>query len=346
MQVKKIKTHQLEKCYSIAPLEYKEQKYILVAAEKINKCLMFNLNGDLEDVIWEEPGGTMSMVQVPKSDGIFLATHKFYSPNDSKEAKIMVVSPMDNGTWNVKTLVELPHVHRFDIISRDGQSYLIAATLCSGRDFKDDWSHKGKVYFAKLPDDLSSYNENNQLQLTVIKDDLLKNHGYFRGHENGYDYSVVGTEDGIYKIIPPTKQNTNFEIIQLLDTPASDMTLIDLDNDGNLEMIVFSPFHGSNLDLYKLQNGKYKKTWSFDKPFEFSHALWSGKINNRSVAILGHREGKKQLIALTMEHNEIKVYVLDENVGVANTFVYKNGDKTYIVSANREIDEIAFYEVV
>ncbi|WP_305767310.1 hypothetical protein [Candidatus Epulonipiscium viviparus] len=345
MQAKKIKTHHLDKCYSIAPLEYLGKKHILVAAEKINRCLMFDLDGNLEDTIWEEPGGTMSMVQVPNSDGVFLATHKFYSPNDSKEAKIMVVSPSADG-WNIQVLAELPHVHRFDIISRDGQNYLVAATLCSGRDFKDDWAHKGKVYATKLPDDLSAYNKDNQLPLDVIQDELLKNHGYFRGSENGYDYCVVGTEDGIYKIVPPAVVGAKFEIIQLLDSPASDMTLVDLDNDGELEMVVFSPFHGSNLDVYKLVDGKYSKFWSFDKPFEFAHALWSGKINGQPVAILGHREGNKQLIALSMTAGAIEISVLDDATGVANTFAYQNNDKTYIVSANREIDEIAFYEVI
>ncbi|OOB79618.1 MAG: hypothetical protein BEN19_07335 [Epulopiscium sp. Nuni2H_MBin003] len=345
MKVKKFKTHSLEKCYAIAPLRYNKKDYILVAAEKVNRCLMFDLEGNLEDTIWEEPGGTMSIVQVPNSNGIFLATHKFYSPNDSKEAKIVIVSADKNGNWSIRTLVELPHVHRFDIISRDGQYYLVAATLCSGRDFKDDWAHKGKVYYAKLPEDLSAYNEDNQLELTVIKDELLKNHGYFRGYENGYEYCVIGSEDGVYKIVPPKKGEQEFEVIQLLDTPASDMTLVDLDNDGNLEMIVFSPFHGKNLDIYKLKDMRYDKFWSFGETFEFSHALWSGEINGRPMAILGHREGKKQLIAVTMEAGEVVTYVLDENVGVANTLAYKNEDKTYIVSANREIDEIAFYEV-
>ena len=48
----------------------------------------------------------------PGSDDIFLATHKFYSPNDSKEAKIILAYPED-GEWKVRTLAELPFVHRF-----------------------------------------------------------------------------------------------------------------------------------------------------------------------------------------------------------------------------------------
>ena len=72
---------------------------MLVAAEKVNQCRLYDLEGNQEEVIWEGPGGTMSMVQVPDSDGQFLATHKFYSPNDSKEAKNHLSLPgrLENG---------------------------------------------------------------------------------------------------------------------------------------------------------------------------------------------------------------------------------------------------------
>ncbi len=358
MNVTKTKTHTLEKCYSIAPLKYNEKDYILVAAEKVNKCLMFDLEGNLVDTVWDGPGGTMSMVQIPNSNGKFLATHKFYSPNDSKEAKIVVVTPTSDGEWKVETLVDLPHVHRFDIIKTDGEYYIVAATLCSGRDFKDDWQYKGKVYAAKLPNDFSIYNEENQLPMKVVKDELLKNHGYYRGNDGENDYFVVGTEDGIYKfeltdkdefeqdyMIDKKSGTLGFKVTNLLDLPSSDMTLVDLDGDGNLEMIVFSPFHGANLEVYKLVDGVYTKVYTHSETFDFSHALWSGEVLGKNVAILGHRQGKKSLIALYFENGEYKVQEIDENAGPANVFCYKNNNKTTIVAANRETDEIAFYNV-
>ena len=56
MKVNKIKTHELEKCYSICPLTYNGAEHMLVAAEKVNKCLLFDLDGNLEETVWDEPG--------------------------------------------------------------------------------------------------------------------------------------------------------------------------------------------------------------------------------------------------------------------------------------------------
>ena len=53
MKINKIRTHELEKCYSICPLSYNGAEHLLVAAEKVNKCLMFDLDGNLEETVWE-----------------------------------------------------------------------------------------------------------------------------------------------------------------------------------------------------------------------------------------------------------------------------------------------------
>ena len=83
----------LNKCYSLAELEYKGEHCFLVAAEKQDPCYLFNEEGEKMDTVWEGPGGVMTMAQVPGTDGVFLATRKFYSPNDSLEAEIIVVKP-------------------------------------------------------------------------------------------------------------------------------------------------------------------------------------------------------------------------------------------------------------
>lgn len=348
MKVEKKIIGNLSKCYSIAPLHYHGQDHFLVAAEKVDRCVLFDLDGNEADTVWSEPGGVMSMVQIPGSNGQYLSTYKFYSPNDSKEAKIVIVTPRAKGDWEVRTLVDLPHVHRFDIVERGGVRYLIACALKSGHEYKDDWSMPGKVYAAVLPDDLSLFNEVNQLKLEVIKDDMLKNHGYYRVEENGVPTCVISSGSGVYQFWPPEQANAKWEIESLLTTPASDAVLVDLDEDGEKELVVLSPFHGSDISIYKKQNVTYEKVYGYNQPAEFTHAIFGGLICGRPMVVIGHRQGARNLLAFVWnrEKQSYEVQILDEDCGPANVFHYVHNGKDIIISANREIDEIAMYELI
>lgn len=347
MNVEKKAIGHLTKCYSIAPLTYQGEDHILVAAEKVDRCLLFNLEGRLVDTVWTEPGGVMTMVQVPHTNGQFLATHKFYSPNDSKEAEIVIVTPKNRGDWEVRTLVSLPHVHRFDILERNGVRYLLACTLKSGHEYKDDWSCPGRVYGAVLPENLDEFDKDHQLKLTMIQDNMLKNHGYYRVEEKGAAAGIISSDSGVYRFIPPSEKNGDWEIIRLLDTPASDAVLVDFDEDGEKELAVLSPFHGDCISIYKKQGDGFGKIYEYEKPAEFTHAIYGGTLCGRPALVVGHRKGERNLLTFTFhkENGQYACTVLDRDCGPANVFHYTKAGKDILISTNREIDEIAMYTI-
>lgn len=346
-KIEKKSIYSLDKCYSIAPLLYQNKQHFLVAAEKVNECVLFDMEGNVADVIWKDPGGTMSMIQVPDRDGQFLATQKFYSPNDSKEARIVIVTAKENGKWGIETLVELPHVHRFDILERNGVHYLVACTLKSGHDYKDDWSKPGKVYVAELPKDLSGFSIDNQLKLTVLKENMIKNHGYYRVVDEGIETSIISAESGVYQFVPPSKKEEEWEIKKLLDTPASDAVLVDLDEDGEKELVVLSPFHGDQIRIYRKQEGTYNQVYEYEKRAEFLHAIGIGVIAQKPVLILGHRNGEQNLMLFTFdqEKKDYQMQLMDSNCGSANVSIFYRGTNMVLISANRETNEVALYQI-
>lgn len=343
MKITKKKISNLTKCYAIAPLTVGGQERILVAAEKHDPCLLFDLEGNQVDQVWDEPGGVMTMVQVPGRDGQFLATHQFYSPNDSKEARIVVVTRKGRGQWDVQTLVDLPHVHRFDILTRNGVHYLIACALKSGHDYKEDWTKPGAVYAAVLPDDLSAFNGDNQLELTCIKDNMLKNHGYTRCVEDGVVTAIISADSGVYQFIPPASADGGWTINPLISEAASDAVYLDLDGDGEKELGVLSPFHGDVISIWKKKDGAFSKVWQFEKPAEFTHAIYGGDLCGKPAFVVGHRKGERNLMAITFDGSGYQVEVIDRDCGPANVFHFVRDGVDVILATNREIDEVAMY---
>lgn len=340
MKIQKQVLGELDKCYSISPLMFKGEEHILVAAEKVNKCLLFNKKGELIDTIWEQPGGTMSMVPIPGKEGEFLATHRFYSPNDCKDASIVYVK-YNGESWDIKTLLELPGVHRFDLVKNNDRLFLIACCLKTNHEYKEDWRFLGKVYAGEF-----DVNNIEGIKLSVIKEGMLKNHGYSKYNENGVDNCIVSCDDGVYKFRVPSS-GEDWQIEKLLDRPASDAMYVDMDGDGERELIVLSPFHGDELRFYKKVSGKFEPVFEFPQPIEFLHSMWSGKIGDKTYAIIGHRKGLRNLYAFSYnKNNESYEYeVIDEDVGSTNVAMFEGEGEKLLISTNREINEIAMYHI-
>lgn len=341
--MKKTVMAELDKCYSIAPLKYQGRQHILVAAEKKDRCILFDADGTEKETVWKGPGGVMTMIQVPGTDGQFLAIHKFYSPNDSKEAKIIIATPDGNGKWDIRTLADMPFIHRFDILCSSSGNYIIACTLKSGHEYKEDWSSKGKVYAAKLPDDLSGFNDGHQLQFEVLKEEMLKNHGYCKVTKDGKEAALICSDNGVFCFYPPEAQDGQWREEELLNTPASDAVLVDLDGDGEMELVVLSPFHGDDISIYKKDGDTYKKVYEYPEKAEFLHAIWAGSLAGKTVAVLGHRKGARRLMVFMYENGQYIFKTIDDGCGPANVYGYSYNGKDILVATNREINQIAMY---
>lgn len=347
MKVTKRVLGHLEKCYALAPITYQGEPHFLVASELARACLLFDQNGNQKDVVWEKPGGVMSMVYVPGTNGQFLTTHKFFSFNDASEAVISIVTPISEGSWEIRTLVDLPFVHRIDIVERGGVRYLIACQLKSGHEYENDWRFPGKVFAARLPETLDGFDAAHQLELTVLKDNMPRNHGYYRVMEGDVPTCVISAENGIFRFVPPEHAGGEWEIKELTPDSASDAVLVDFDGDSRQELGVIAPFHGEKVRIYHEDNGAFHKVYEYGKDIPFCHGFYGGMLCGRPALVVGHRAGARDLLVFTYD-NESKTYMcqtLDQGVGPANVMVYQKDGRDILISANREIDEIAMYQL-
>jgi len=349
MKVRKTVLARLNKCYAVAPITYQGKRRFVVAAEKADPCYLFDQDGTLQDTLWTEPGGVMTMVQVPGTDGQLLSTAKFFSPDESLEAKLVVVTPKGKGNWEMHTLTHIPHVHRFDILSRGGVNWLIVCTVKSGQDHPDgDWKYPGKVYTAILPEDLSVFDDEHPLPLQVLKDGLHRNHGYTRCDRDGVPASLIAADEGVWRLTPPETPDGAWQEEQLLDSPVSDAVLLDLDGDGLDELCTLAPFHGEKITVYHQKDGAWVPVWRFAEDAPFSHAICGGVIAGVPTFVTGHRAGKKNLMAIRYdrEKGDYTVTLIDEGRGPANVMHFvSDAGVDLLIATNRESDEVAMYEI-
>lgn len=352
MQIEKKVIARLDQCYSLGRLTYGGRPCFLVAAEKDDPCLLFSEEGELLDTVWQAPGGTMTVASLPGREGAFLATRKFYSPDDSKEASIILAQPGAQGGWEIRKLCDAPFVHRFGILERGGVRYLIVCCLKSGHEHEGDWRFPGACYGAVLPDDLSAYDEDHQLPLTLLKDGLLKNHGFSIFRDGEGESAIVGCEAGTLRFTPPAAPGGEWEIRQLLAVPTSDAVLMDFDGDGQPELGLISPFHGSSLTVWHLDgDGNYVPQWKCplpEKDTEMLHATWACTLLGKPTWLVGWRKGTRDTVAVTWdpEAGDYVTAVIDRDVGCANImhFTDQTGSDV-VVAANRETDEVALYRI-
>ena len=346
----KRKLAELEKCYSIAALDWPSKNGFLVASEKEAACYLFSEEGELLDTVWTSPGGVMSMEQLPGGKGDFLAVQKFYGPDDADEARIILAYPRDAGGWEVLPLCEAPYAHRIGILRRGGRTWLLVCCLKSSCAYPGDWRDPGTCYTALLPEDPMDLRSCSGLPLRRVGGPLLRNHGFCKLRREGYDEGLIGCEEGTFLYTPPERPEGEWGIRQLCAVPSSDSVLLDLDGDGKEELGCLSPFHGSGLTVYHQDEfGRYVPRWKLplpEKETAFLHATWPCLLGGRPAWIVGWRGGTQGtiLVAWDETREDYRTETLDQLAGSANVMhLVRSSGAEAVIAANREHDEIAMY---
>jgi hypothetical protein len=294
--------------------------------------------GENKTVMWDKPGGTMNVIPVPGRENEFYATQKFLPVFAAADCTLNHVKYHD-GQWQVTEIMKFPYLHRFDLFEKNGALYFFGATLCEAKEFQQDWSKPGSVYIGKLGADLTK-----KFTVKRLYTGITKNHGLCYANWDGKGIYLVTGVEGVFSLVIPEKPaQDEWQINKIMEHEVSDIAACDIDHDGSLELATLEPFHGNKCIIYKNIGEKFQPIKEF--PIDFGHVIWGGEIAGSPTFLLGYRSAKMELSAIYQDGNELKERVIDQNVGPSQISVCHQDGKDYILSANRQINELAVYEI-
>jgi len=343
MKIQKKVLTQLEGCYATGYTVVDNEIRIMLATEEKGACYQFSGSEFEKSTVWDGPGGTMCIVQIPEKNGDFLSVQNFFPTFQAENSTIVWGKPNTDGSWDIKTFFKLPYLHRFDILRANGVNYFLGATLCTTKKHKEDWSDPGKIWVGALPD-----TSDGKFEIHPIKEGLVRNHGYCHVSWNNKEAGIVTCDQGAFVVMPPEQPDGEWTIENILDRPVSDIAICDIDEDGELELVTIEPFHGKEIAISKKINGTYEIIWKYDKPVDFGHVVWGGKLRGIPTFICGYREQEAELFLIQYDSKnplKFKVEVIDTGMGPSNITVINGEEKDIIIAANRVVGEAALYIV-
>ena len=338
MKIEKEIIDRLDHCYACANIVINGKNHYLAASEERNACHIIEEETGRVASVWDDTGGTMSIVPLPGRNGEFLASQRFYPGFQAEEAAVVWARLNDQG-WQVKTLFNLPYIHRFDVLASDnGKKYFIGCTLCETKKSAEDWSSGGHVMAGELPENLEE-----PFELKSILSGLVHNHGYYRTKADGLDACIVTCDSGAYRVMPPGRSGDGWSVRQILPWAISDLAMIDMDGDGKDEIVTIEPFHGNSFHIYKEAGNSYEKVYEYPGRMAFGHVVWGGMLAGVPTVLGGFRGLSKSLFHIQYIDGVYRTTTIDEGVGPCNIFVVRHETKDMVIAANGAVNEIARY---
>jgi len=339
MEIKKKVLGNLERAYATAIMELNDELHYIIASEGETQCVAYNAETLEKSIVWDTPGGTMNIIPVPGRKNEFIATQKFIPTFQAQESRIVHAKIDADNNWTVTPIMTIPYLHRFDLLLIEDKLHLIGGTLCTSKSFKDDWSDPGKIVIGQFNDDITK-----PFELMPIYGGITKNHGFCATTWNSKRAFFITGVEGVFIAYPPLELNNEWKVEQLFNHEISDCAICDIDDDGKPEIATIEAFHGEKGKIYKEFDGEYKVIHEYD--FEFGHVVWGGILAEKPSFIIAGRKGKMETVIFQVgEDGKIIETLVDNTGGASNIAVVNLDNKDVILAANRQVAEIAIYEV-
>lgn len=341
MKITKKHLDVLKRCYSASSVIVNDELNILLASEASvadpQACYAYSgKNFQKREVVWQLGGGCMAMVQIPNVQNEFIAIKDFYLSVSPSLSRLVWLKHDDIEGWSEKTLLYLPFLHRFEIVTLEDKNYIVAATIADYKEHKEDWSRGGSIYLGELPQDL-----NQEIKLEKIKDNLFRNHGFIKQIQDGKEYVYFGSDEGLFRL----SVSENFKFDQILAKPIGEMAFVDLNQDGVDELITIEPFHGDRIHIYELKETGYEIAYTYPDTINFAHSLVPTTLRGVPTFVVGIRRENADLAYIQYVNGKYERFVIDAMVGPANICVINEKDRDLIISANHSANEAAVYIV-
>lgn len=342
MKYQLVKEERVEGVYVASRLWKEEKEYIAFASETEHTGKTVSIDTDTLEMteVLDGPGGCMGVIPVPETEGDFLAIQKFYPVFQSEDSEIVWYSKKEKGYLR-KVIRILPFTHRIDIVKAYENYYLIACTLCQAKKYTDDWSTSGSVYAGKI-----NFEKKYIEDLRPVYDGIFQNHGFTKIPGKEKDTFLIAGSVGVLEFTPQiTEQGMKWNYKKILDFPASDVVIADIDGDGEKEYGIIAPFHGENFQIFKKKKEGMKCIYTLPGAHEFGHAVYGGPLEDKEVFMVGFRAGNRELFVIRQTDGQIGEEIVDAGKGPANVTVVKGKQGDYICAANRQSDLCSVYQI-
>ena len=326
---------EVEQVYTANAFRIGDETFVAAGSETTPQVFLHNLKKGTSELVSDCPGGVMSFVPVPGNPDMFFSIMGLFPPFVGADAGLFMHVRTSDG-WKTVKQMPLPFAHRCDILETEGKNWVFAASVSRFKENPADWSCKGEVY-------VIGFDENGEpVAPKLLYSSLTRNHGMLKYRTGDKEIMCVSGAEGIFGFIPGT--DGSWKIEKLFDREVSEFGFVDMDGDGQDELVTIEPFHGNTLNIYR----KKDETWSpiFTDSLSFGHGLSCGLFRGKPVIVVGNRRGTFTLDMFTAKDPAKGVFErhqIEQDAGPTQTLVFSSEGVDYILSANQRQNQVVLY---